>query len=49
MVGHLRAFWRNIFKREHANEDLDEEVRGYLEMTTAEKVRCGMAPEEAVR
>ena len=49
MIGHLRAFWRNIFKREHANEDLDEEVRGYLEMTTAEKVRCGMAPEEALR
>jgi hypothetical protein len=49
VVDHLRAFWRNIFKREHANEDLDEEVRGYLEMTAAEKVRCGMAPEEALR
>jgi putative ABC transport system permease protein len=49
VVDHLRAFWRNIFKRESANADLDEEVRGYLEMTAAEKVRCGMAPEEALR
>jgi putative ABC transport system permease protein len=49
VVSQLRAFWRNIFKRESANADLDEEVRGYLEMTAAEKVRCGMAPEEALR
>jgi predicted permease len=45
----LRAFWRNIFKRKTANQDLDEELRGYLEMTAAEKVRCGMAPEAALR
>ena len=49
MVDHLRALWRNIFKQESANADLDEEVRGYLEMTAAEKVRWGMAPEEALR
>jgi putative ABC transport system permease protein len=49
VVGHLRAFWRNIFKRQHANEDLDEEIRGYLEMTAAEKVLRNMAPEEALR
>ena len=49
MVDHLRAFWRNIFKRKTANQDLDEELRGYLEMTAAEKVRCGMAPEAALR
>ena len=48
MIDHLRAFWRNIFKRENANADLDEEVQDYLEMT-AEKVRCGMAPEAALR
>ena len=49
MLDHLRAFWRNIFERETANEALDEEVRGYLELTAAEKVRCGMAPEAALR
>jgi predicted permease len=48
VLDHLRAFWRNIFKRKTANEDLDEELRGYLEMTAAEKVRCGMAPEAAL-
>ncbi len=49
MIDHLRAFWRNIFKRENANADLDEEIRGYLEMTAAEKVGCGMAPAAALR
>jgi putative ABC transport system permease protein len=49
VVVHLRALWRNIFKRKTANPDLDEELRGYLEMTAAEKVRCGMAAEAALR
>jgi len=49
VIDHLRAFWRNIFKRENANADLDEEIRGYLEMTAAEKVGCGMTPEAALR
>jgi predicted permease len=49
VIDHLRAFLRNIFKRENANADLDEEIRGYLEMTAAEKVGCGIAPEAALR
>ena len=49
MVHHLRAFCRNIFKRESANAELDEEIRGYLEMTAGEKTRCGMTPEDALR
>ena len=49
MVHHLRAFCRNIFKRESANAELDEEIRGYLEMTTEEKTRCGITPEDAIR
>ena len=49
MVHHLRAFCRNIFKRESANADLDEEIRGYLEMTAEEKTRCGITPEDALR
>jgi putative ABC transport system permease protein len=49
MMNHLRALWRNLFKRATTNEELDDEVRAYLEMTAAEKVRCGMPPEAALR
>ena len=45
----MRAFWRNIFRRgeKRVDQELDEEIRGYVELMAAEKVRCGMAPEEA--
>jgi putative ABC transport system permease protein len=46
---HLPALWRYIFRRDRLDQELDEEVRAYLELTAAEKVRCGIAPEEALR
>lgn len=49
MISRLRALWRNLFDRGAVNRDLDEEVRGYLEMLTAEKVHRGMDPGEALR
>jgi hypothetical protein len=49
VIRQLRALWRNYSDRQTLNEDLDEEVRGYLEMLEAEKVRRGMAPDEALR
>src|SRR5713101_2412414 len=41
----LRALWR----REHAERELDEEVRAYLEMAAEEKMRRGMSRTDAVR
>lgn len=49
MIARLRALWRNFFDRGTVNRDLDEEIRGYLEMLAAEKVRGGMTPDEALR
>jgi len=49
VIGYVRALWRNIFRRGNLNDELDEEVRGYLEMLAAEKVRWGLAPEQALR
>jgi predicted permease len=45
---HLHALWRYLFRRNCLDQELDEEVRAYLELTVAEKVRCGINPEEAL-
>jgi putative ABC transport system permease protein len=45
----LRAFARSIFRKQFVDQELDEEIRSYVELISAEKVRSGMSPEEAVR
>jgi pilus assembly protein TadC len=45
----LRAFFRTIFRKKRVEQELDDEVRSYLELTAAENVRRGMSPEEAVQ
>ena len=49
LVAMLRSLWRNLFKRRRAEEDLDAELRDYIELLTAEKIRMGMAPSKARR
>jgi putative ABC transport system permease protein len=43
------VLWRNLIRGQALDRELDEEVRGYLEMVAAENVRCGMPPEKAYR
>jgi predicted permease len=45
----LRSFWNNIFRRNQLDRELDEELRAYVELVTAEKIQGGMTPEEAYR
>jgi predicted permease len=45
----LYALFRNILRKRHVDHELDQEIRGYLELIAAEKVRCGMAPEDGLR
>ena len=45
----MLAFLRNIFHKERLDHDLDQEIRGYLDLISAEKVRNGMVPEDAAR
>jgi hypothetical protein len=49
MIRHLYELCRNLFHRKRVEQELDEEIRGYVELMTAENVRCGMTPEEALR
>jgi predicted permease len=49
VIQHLQAFWRNTFRRKRLDEELDEEVHGYLAMVAAENLRRGMVPEDALR
>ena len=55
-TGWVMAVWsrllslvRNLFRREHVEGRLNDELRGYVEMLTDEKVAAGMAAKEARR
>jgi hypothetical protein len=49
VISRLRAFWNNVFRRNQLDRDLDDELRAYAELVSAEKVRVGVSPEEAYR
>jgi hypothetical protein len=49
VIRRLRALWKNFFDRKQLDRELDEELRTYVELMSAEKVRAGMEPEEAYR
>lgn len=40
---------RSLFRRERANQELNEELGAYLEMAAGEKIKDGMSPQEARR
>ncbi len=40
---------RSLFRKERVEGELDEELRGFLEMATEEKVKQGVSPKEAQR
>ena len=40
---------RGLFRKEEAEQDLDEELRGYLDASVKEKVAAGMSPVAALR
>ncbi|HTW48688.1 MAG TPA: ABC transporter permease [Acidobacteriaceae bacterium] len=45
----LRSLWRNWFRRNAVDADLDEEVQAYVEMAAEEKIAAGATAEEARR
>jgi predicted permease len=49
LLTRVRSLWRNLFTRVEVERDLDEELGGYVDLLTAEKVRAGMPAEEARR
>ena len=49
MDSSVSSFLKNLFRRERVERELDDELRSYVELLTAEKVREGLAPEAARR
>src|SRR5438067_536691 len=45
----IESFFRNLFRREEAEEQLDQEVSSYVTMLADEKIARGMSRDEAVR
>ncbi len=41
MIARIRALWKNLFRRNQLDSDLDEELRAYVELVSAEKMRVG--------
>ena len=49
MISRLNALWKNLFRSNQLESDLEEELQAYEALLSAEKVSAGMAPEEAQR
>jgi hypothetical protein len=45
LAGGLRA----LFRKEQVEQEMDEELRGYLDVAAKEKMRAGMSRDEALR
>jgi putative ABC transport system permease protein len=41
LIARTKSFFRNLFRRERADSDVDEELRSYLELLTEEKIASG--------
>ena len=48
-LSRLRSLWRNLVHRRRVERELDDEVRGTLEMLAEEHRQAGMSPAEARR
>jgi len=49
VIARLRALCNNLFRRKQLDRDFDDELRAYLELAAAEKMREGMSLEDAQR
>ncbi len=49
MLHQLHNLWRNIFHKQAIDQDLEQEVRSYLDLLTEEKMRSGMGRDEALQ
>ena len=49
LIPYLRAFWRNLTRRRSLDQDLDDEICSYVEMSAEENVGSGMPAGQARR
>ncbi|HET9360716.1 MAG TPA: ABC transporter permease [Vicinamibacterales bacterium] len=48
-MSRLWSLWRNLWRKEQVERDLDDEMRATLDLLAEEKVRAGHAPDDARR
>ena len=48
VMSRFRSVWRNLVHRRRVERDLDDELRGILELLVEEKVRGGLEPARAL-
>lgn len=48
-LAHLSSLTRNLLRKPRAEQELDDELRAYLDLLTGEKTTAGMSPDEARR
>ena len=49
LMSRVSSLWRNLVHRDRIERDLDDEVRGVLDLLIDEKIQQGMRPEDARR
>ena len=49
LLQNISAGFRGLFRKEEVEQDMDEELRGYLDACVREKVAAGMSPDAALR
>ncbi|HEY1925186.1 MAG TPA: ABC transporter permease [Candidatus Acidoferrum sp.] len=49
LLAHAKSLIRNLFRRDRADRDTDEELRSYLDLLTEEKIASGQDPAQARR
>jgi putative ABC transport system permease protein len=49
LLQNLAAGLRSLFRKKRVEQDLDEELRGFLEMAVKEKMKEGMSRKESIR
>jgi putative ABC transport system permease protein len=49
LLSRFSAFWRNLFRKARLEQELDEELRAYVELLAAEKIEQGMEESAARR
>ncbi|HEY4129031.1 MAG TPA: ABC transporter permease [Gemmatimonadaceae bacterium] len=49
MLSRVAALVRNLVRRDHVEQNLDDELRGYLDALIAEKMRAGLSRADAER
>jgi hypothetical protein len=45
----LASGLRDLFRKQHVEREMDEELRAYLDVAIREKMRAGMNREQALR